>query len=83
VFDEALELPSEWVCECADTECTSHISATMQEYEAVRSSPRTFIVHSGHVYPHVEVVVAENERFTIVEKTGDAGEVAEKLAAGD
>jgi hypothetical protein len=79
VFDEIASVPSEWVCECADTECTSRISATLQEYESVRSNARAFIVYRGHVFPHVEVVVAGNERFTIVEKIGDAGEVAEGL----
>jgi hypothetical protein len=81
VFDSVASVPAEWICECADTECTSRISATVQEYESVRSNPRTFIVNQGHVYPQVEVVVAENERFTIVEKIGDAGEAAEKLAS--
>jgi hypothetical protein len=83
VFDEIASVPAEWVCECADTECLSRVFATVQEYESVRSNPRTFIVYSGHVYPNVEVVVAENERFTIVEKIGDAGELAEKLAVSD
>jgi len=79
VFDEIASLPSDWVCECADTECTSHVSATLQEYESIRSNPRTFIVYPGHVYPEVEIVSAENDRFAIVEKTGRSGVVAEEL----
>jgi len=44
-------------------------------------NPRMFIVCPGHVYPRIEVVVAANERFALVEKIGDAGEAAELLAA--
>jgi hypothetical protein len=73
-------VPSDWVCECPDIECTSRISATVQEYESIRSNPRTFVVYPGHVYREVERVVAGNERFTIVEKFGDAGELAKELA---
>jgi hypothetical protein len=80
VFDEVASVPSEWVCECADTECISRVLATLQEYESVRSNPRTFLVYPGHVYPEVEIVTAGNERFTIVEKIGEAGEIAEQLA---
>jgi hypothetical protein len=79
VFEEVASVSSEWICECADTECTLRVSATLDEYEAVRQNSRTFIVHDGHVYPEVERVVRINERFTIVEKIGDAGVVAEEL----
>ena len=76
-----LAIPGEWICECADTECVSRISASVQEYEAARLNPRMFIVCPGHVYPRIEVVVAANERFALVEKIGDAGEAAELLAS--
>jgi hypothetical protein len=69
----------EWLCECADTECTLRISATLDEYEGVRENPRTFIVAPRHLYPEVERVLTENTRFTIVEKLDDAGEIAEAL----
>ena len=70
---------SEWLCECADTACTLRIQATRQEYELVRANGRTFIVYPGHVYPQVECVLSENERFTIVEKIDDGGQIAESL----
>ena len=69
----------EWLCECADTECIVRVSATLDEYEAVRENPRTFIVGPGHLYPEVERVLDENSRFMIVEKLDDAGEIAEAL----
>jgi hypothetical protein len=37
-------------------------------------------VAPGHVAPHLEVVVKEHPLFWLIEKHGDAGEVAEKLA---
>src|SRR5204863_10030627 len=53
-FEESVGIGSEWICECADTECTTPISAHLYEYEAVRLNPRTFIVATGHVFPEVE-----------------------------
>ncbi|HEY2311923.1 MAG TPA: hypothetical protein VGH46_12520 [Gaiellaceae bacterium] len=70
---------SEWICECADTTCSLRVEATRQEYEQVRADGRTFIVYPGHVYPGVEGVLSENERFTVVEKFENGGEVAETL----
>jgi hypothetical protein len=79
VFEEVASVNSEWICECADTECTLRVSATLDEYEAVRLNSRTFLVYPGHVYPEVERVVRENERFTIVKKIGESGKIAEQL----
>jgi hypothetical protein len=70
---------NEWVCECADTTCTLRIKATRQEYEVVRANGRTFIVYPGHVYLEVERVVTENDRFSIVEKFDEGGQIAEIL----
>ena len=69
----------EWICECANTDCTHRIEATLVEYEAVRANGRTFLVYPGHVYPLVERVVSENDRFVTVEKLDDAGQIAEDL----
>ena len=70
---------SEWICECADTSCSLRIQATRQEYELVRANGRTFIVYPGHVYPEVEGVLGENERFMVVEKFDESGQIAETL----
>ena len=76
-LDGLAAVESQWVCECADTGCTTRVRATLSEYEAVRAKSRTFIVAPGHVDPFVEHVVRGNERFTVVEKDGVAGELAE------
>jgi hypothetical protein len=70
---------SEWICECADTDCTVRVAATLREYELVRSNPRTFIVSQGHLYPEVERVLNQNDRYMIVEKIDNAGQIAETL----
>jgi hypothetical protein len=70
---------SEWICECADTTCALHVYATLSEYERVRSNPRAFIVFQGHIYPEVERVLDENDRYTTVEKRDNGGRVAEAL----
>ena len=78
VFPDSESL-SEWICECADTTCSLRVTATRQEYEQVRADGRTFIVYPGHVYLEVERVLSENERFNIVEKLEEGGEIAETL----
>src|SRR5690348_13848032 len=67
VFEDSARATSEWICECADTECVTRVLVTLREYEAVRTNPRAFIVYPGHIYPKVERVVAENERYMTVE----------------
>ena len=66
----------ELLCECADIECTQTITISAGEYEHVRGNPTHFPIAVGHDYPDVEKVVEENERYAVVEKTGEAGEVA-------
>jgi len=78
-FSEAGIADSEWICECADTDCTIRVAATLPEYEAVRSNPRTFIISPGHHYPQVERVLDQNDRFMTVEKIDHAGQIAETL----
>jgi len=70
---------SAWICECADTDCTLRIPASLREYEAVRSNPRTFIISPGHLYPEVERVLDQNDRFMTVEKIDNAGQIAESF----
>ena len=70
-----------FLCECADLECTTVVQLTRREYERVRQSPVHFINARGH-----EVnaegwarVVDEFDRYTIVEKIGQAAEIVAEL----
>jgi hypothetical protein len=69
----------EYLCECSNTDCTFRVTLTRAEYEAVRGKPTQFVVRPDHFLPEIETVVAENDRYAIVVKTGDAGEYAAKL----
>ena len=76
-----LVLPiGEWVCECANTECTKLIELTVAEYEAVRGEATHFAVHPSdeHVWPDVEWVIERNDRYWVVEKLGESAEIVER-----
>jgi hypothetical protein len=46
------------------------------EYETVRQSPKQFVVIPGHDSAP-DSVIEEHEGFTIIEKTGEEGEIVE------
>ena len=73
------ESDAPFMCECGNLDCELLIAITVSEYEDVRQNALRFIVVKDHVIPDVERVVAETERFTVVEKVeGTAAEVAEE-----
>jgi hypothetical protein len=79
-INESLALASEtatFVCECADLGCTEMIDLTLVEYESVRRESNEFFVLPGHVYPDVEKVVAEKDRYVVVAKIEEAAKLAE------
>ncbi len=59
---------TQFVCECADANCTHRVEATIDEYEDVRSDGATFMLAPGHAHADIERVVADRGRFHIVEK---------------
>ncbi len=69
----------EFICECPDPTCTERVTTTVAGYEAVRSSPRRFLVAAGHQEPEIEHVVAGDDDRAIVEKRGPAGDIAAEL----
>lgn len=65
------------VCECADTACATRLhDVSPAEYAEVRGHGDRFFVALGHERPDVERVVAEHAGYLVVEKVGEAGEVA-------
>jgi hypothetical protein len=75
----SLVLPvGEWVCECASDTCTERVEMTAEQYEAIRKNGAHFFVAASdeHVWPDVERVVERNDHYWIVEKIGQAGEIA-------
>jgi hypothetical protein len=59
---------TEFVCECADPNCTHRVEASLAEYEEVRAEPTTFLLLPGHEQGDIERVVADRGRFRVVEK---------------
>lgn len=69
----------EFICECANPDCTLHIPMTIGEYESVRAGSARFAVAKGHALPEIELVVEEHEHFDVILKEDEAGEEAKKL----
>ena len=66
-----------FACECAALGCNVLLELTVAEYEAVRAHPRRFLLEPGHQLPAIETVVHRGEGYVVVEKRGDAADVAE------
>jgi hypothetical protein len=77
-ISERHDLAAEFVCECSDLECAERLSVPLDDYERVRAHGDRFIVTPGHERPDVELVVEEGRGWIVVEKIGEAGEVAEE-----
>ena len=85
--EHARELGNDWraegdstrfVCECADSGCTETIGVPVTVYEEVRSHPRRFLIRPGHGQGELETVVVRTDDYAVVEKTGDAGRIADQ-----
>lgn len=55
-------------CECGDGACAFPIALTRAEYECVRAHATRFAIAHNHENPESDRVVAEHERYTVVEK---------------
>jgi hypothetical protein len=69
----------EFLCECANIECTETITLSVAEYERIRSSPTRFPIIIGHEFPEVENVVEVSDGHAVVQKRGEAAELAAEL----
>ena len=69
------------ICECGRLGCTEHISVPGTTYTAVRADPRRFMIVPDHEVPEAERVVETHDGYVIVEKTGEAGDVAAEQAS--
>ena len=76
----AWSIPLQWICECADEACTERIEMSLSEYEELRSQSTHFAVvpNEKHVSPDVEQIVKTFQDYWVVEKVGEAAEVAEE-----
>ena len=65
-----------FVCECPREDCGEMFEVTRGQYQAVREHPRRFLVLPGHEDGDIAHLVERHEQFLVVEKVGEAGEVA-------
>jgi hypothetical protein len=72
--------PSQWICECAEETCTERIEMSPLEYEQLRSESTQFAVapNEEHVSLDVERIVEKRDGYWVVEKIGEAAEIAEE-----
>jgi len=73
------EVPYEFVCECANVDCTFRVTLPLSVYEGIRADPKQFVVLPLHYTPEVEELAAEEDTYWVVRKMGEAGEFVEKL----
>lgn len=69
------------LCECANMSCNEIVRLSLAEYEEIRSSGRTFFNAPGHVTAGQgwARVTEERDGYDVVEKVGEAAEIAEDL----
>ena len=67
-----------WTCECAVPSCVMRIDMTQAEYTELREQPAHFAVvpDDEHFDPEAETLVRKTARFWIIEKRGEAAEIA-------
>ena len=75
VPDETLSL----LCECGDVDCTQVVDVPLESYEDIRREGECFVVIAGHEDPTVERVIKQVSGAVVVQKRGEAGEVARDL----
>ncbi len=74
------EDPIPFLCECGDPACHTIVRLSADDYAAVRRSATWFLVEPGHervAEPYGEVV-SRRDGYVVVEKLGEAGDVAER-----
>jgi hypothetical protein len=77
---DALDAVAGFRCECWQSECNERIRLSGEDWTQVRSQPNRFAVAPGHVAEQFEAVVTAYPHFWLIEKFGEAGDVAEELA---
>lgn len=75
--------PAAFRCECGSLGCNRLVELTIGEYERVRASATHFLLVAGHEVPAIERVVKREPDYVVVEKVGDAADVAEETDPRD
>jgi hypothetical protein len=86
LVDVADHEPLPFICECWQRSCTQLARLTLEDYEKVREDGRHFLVVPGHELCEAEGievarVVDRRPTFSVMEKVGEAGKLADKFDA--
>jgi hypothetical protein len=68
----------EVLCECGRDACSGLIALAIAEYEAAHSEGDRFVVLRGHESAEIERVVEERAGYLVVDKFGEAEDIAER-----
>lgn len=70
-----------FLCECSNPACREIVMLSLEEYEEIRADSKRFLVLAGHEDSEAtnERIVADEEGYGVIEKTGLAGEEAVRL----
>jgi hypothetical protein len=77
---EELAQPLEILCECSLGNCTQRLHVPLTDYNRVREHDARFMLVDDHIVDELEKRVGEVGDATVVEKLGEAREVAEERA---
>jgi hypothetical protein len=69
--------PIEVLCECGRQGCDSVITMTVVDYDGIHSQADRFVVLRGHENAEIEKVVEERADYFVVDKVGEAEDIAE------
>jgi hypothetical protein len=72
-------------CECWQKGCEQDISLSAEDWKLARAKPNRFAVAPApnHVAEDFEALVTTFPNFWLIEKFGEAGEIAEEIARSD
>jgi hypothetical protein len=73
----------DFLCECANPDCTFRIRLPLSVYEKVRADSKQFIVLPLHYTPEIEDLAIREETYWVVRKTGEAGDHVDDLDPRD
>jgi hypothetical protein len=70
--------PIEVLCECGRQGCSGVITMTIADYDRVHAQEDRFVVVPGHESTDLEKVVEERDGYLVVDKFGEAEDIAEE-----
>jgi hypothetical protein len=68
----------EVICECGRDDCPETLDLTIDEYDEAHRERDRFVIAPGHEDEQIEHVVERTERYLVVDKFGEAEQVAEE-----